>query len=31
MEREPRLVDKNIHILPWKVFLKKLWKENLLK
>ena len=31
MEREPRVVDKNIHILPWKVFLRKLWKENLLK
>ena len=29
-ENEPRVVDKNIQILPWKVFLKKLWKENLL-
>ena len=31
MEREPRVVNKNIHILPWKVFLRKIWKENLLK
>ena len=31
LEREPRVVDKNIHILPWKVFLKKLWTENLLE
>jgi len=31
MEREPRTVNKNIHILPWKIFLKKLWKENLLE
>lgn len=30
MERESRTVDKNIQVLPWKVFLKRLWKENLL-
>ena len=30
-ESQPRVVEKNIHILPWKVFLRKLWKENLLK
>ena len=30
LEKEPRVVDKNIHILPWKTFLRKLWKENLL-
>ena len=30
MESQPRIVNKNIQILPWKIFLKKLWKENLL-
>ena len=30
-ESEPRTVDKNIHILPWRVFLKKLWKGNFLQ
>ncbi|MCB4756334.1 MAG: ATP-binding protein [Elusimicrobia bacterium] len=25
MEKEPRRVDKNIEILPWKVFLEELW------
>ncbi len=30
MESHPRVVDKNIQILPWKIFLKKLWKEKLL-
>ena len=30
LETKYRLVDKNIHILPWKTFLKKVWKENLL-
>lgn len=31
LESQSRRVDKNIQILPWKTFLKKLWKENLLK
>ena len=31
LEKECRTVDKNIHIWPWKFFLRKLWKENLLK
>ena len=31
LEREERLVEKNIRILPWKIFLEKLWKKNLLK
>ena len=31
LEKESRIVDKNIHIWPWKLFLKKLWKEDLLK
>ncbi len=30
-EREPRTQDKDIHIWPWRFFLKKLWKEGLLK
>ena len=30
LEHTPRVVDKNIQICPWKEFLKKLWKENLL-
>ena len=30
LEREPRTVDKNIQILPYRHFLKSLWKENLL-
>ena len=30
LEKESRIVDKNIHILPWKIFLEKLWKKNLL-
>jgi len=30
LETEPRVVNKNILILPWKLFLKKLWKEKLL-
>lgn len=31
LESQSRIADKNIQILPWKTFLKKLWKENLLK
>ena len=31
LEKEPRIVDKNIQVMPWEVFLKKLWKEDLLK
>ena len=30
-EREPRTVDGCIQIWPWRVFLKKLWKEGLLE
>ena len=30
-EPVPRVVDKDIHILPWKIFLQKLWKERLLE
>ena len=30
-EKEPRIWDKNIHIWPWRLFLQKLWKEDLLK
>ena len=30
MEKESRTVAKNIQILPWQVFLKKLWKNNFL-
>lgn len=31
LEKTSRIVDKNIHILPWKSFLEKLWKDNLLE
>ena len=31
LEKESRIVDKNIHIWPWKLFLEKMWKQNLLK
>ena len=31
LEKTSRTVDKNIHILPWKSFLKKLWKQKLLE
>ena len=31
LEKESRIVDKDIHILPWRLFLEKLWKKNLLK
>ena len=30
LEAAPRTVSQNIQILPWRLFLKKLWKENLL-
>ena len=30
LERQSRIVNKDIQILPWKTFLKKLWKEELL-
>ncbi len=30
LEKQTRVVDKNIFILPWRVFLKKLWKEELI-
>lgn len=31
LEKESRIVDKNIHIWPWKLFVKKMWKNKLLK
>lgn len=31
LEKVSRVVDKNIHILPWTLFLKKLWKQKLLE
>ena len=31
LEKESRIVDKDIHILPWKLFLENLWKKNLLE
>ena len=30
LEKQTRVVGKNIFILPWRVFLKKLWKEELI-
>ncbi len=31
LETKSRVLDKNIQVLPWKTFLKKIWKENILK
>jgi predicted AAA+ superfamily ATPase len=30
LEREPRKIHRNIEILPWKVFLERLWQGDLL-
>ena len=31
LEEESRTVEGDIHILPWKVFLQKVWNEELLR
>lgn len=29
-DSQPRITDDNIHILPWKIFLEKLWAEEII-
>ena len=31
LEEESRIVEGDIHILPWKIFLQKVWNEELLR